>query len=82
MLSLLWAFLKSGIMEEGEIRNSMTGTPQGGIVSPLLSNIYLHSLDRYMEENYLSLSNGLSTAYQKNGHSIRPLISMLKAADL
>jgi retron-type reverse transcriptase len=34
MLSLLWAFLKSGIMEEGEIRNSMTGTPQGGVVTP------------------------------------------------
>jgi len=69
MLSLLWAFLKSGIMEEGEIRNSMAGTPQGGIVSPLLSNIYLHSLDRYMEENYLSLSKHYRTQRRRQGLS-------------
>ena len=43
-------------MEKGEIQETLTGTPQGGIVSPLLANIYLHEFDRYMESKYLSIS--------------------------
>jgi RNA-directed DNA polymerase len=49
ILSLLWKFLRAEIMEQGNLRHSILGTPQGGIVSPLLANIYLHELDRYME---------------------------------
>jgi RNA-directed DNA polymerase len=49
ILSLIWKFLRAGIMEQGTLRHSLLGTPQGGIVSPLLANIYLHELDRYME---------------------------------
>jgi RNA-directed DNA polymerase len=49
ILSLVWKFLKAEIMEQGTTRHSVLGTPQGGIVSPLLANIYLHELDRYME---------------------------------
>jgi RNA-directed DNA polymerase len=49
LLSLIWKFLRAGIMEQGNLRHSLLGTPQGGIVSPLLANIYLHELDRYME---------------------------------
>jgi group II intron reverse transcriptase/maturase len=47
--SLVWKFLRAKIMEQGNLRHSLLGTPQGGIVSPLLANIYLHELDRYME---------------------------------
>jgi group II intron reverse transcriptase/maturase len=46
---LIWEFLKAGIMEEGEYRNSVTGTPQGGIVSPLLANVYLNELDQWVK---------------------------------
>jgi RNA-directed DNA polymerase len=49
VLSLVWKFLRADIMEQGNLRHSVLGTPQGGIVSPLLANIYLHELDRYME---------------------------------
>jgi RNA-directed DNA polymerase len=49
ILSLMWKFLRVGIMEQGNLRHSLIGTPQGGIVSPLLANIYLHELDQYME---------------------------------
>jgi len=36
----------SGVMEDGAVRRKSTGTPQGGIVSPGLANVYLHRLDR------------------------------------
>ena len=49
LLKLVWMFLRSGVMEEGTVRNTTIGTPQGGIISPLLANIYLHELDRHME---------------------------------
>jgi group II intron reverse transcriptase/maturase len=46
LLKLLRALLRAGVMEEGAVRRSVSGTPQGGVVSPLLCNIYLHRLDR------------------------------------
>ena len=46
LLKLLRALLRAGVMEEGAVRRSVTGTPQGGVVSPLLGNVYLHRLDR------------------------------------
>lgn len=49
VLKLIRAFLKAGVMEEMEVRKSERGTPQGGIISPLLANIYLHALDEKLE---------------------------------
>ena len=46
LLALLRAFLRAGVMEQGSVRRPVTGTPQGGVVSPLLANVYLHRLDR------------------------------------
>jgi RNA-directed DNA polymerase len=45
VLKLVRQWLKAGVMEEGVSRPSVAGTPQGGVISPLLSNIYLHALD-------------------------------------
>jgi len=45
MLKLIKKFLEAGILEEGEVRASTSGTPQGGVLSPLLANIYLNYLD-------------------------------------
>jgi group II intron reverse transcriptase/maturase len=45
MLKLVRQWLKAGVMEDGETRSVYTGVPQGGVISPLLSNIYLHVLD-------------------------------------
>jgi RNA-directed DNA polymerase len=45
VLKLVRQWLKAGVMEEGVLRQSVAGSPQGGVISPLLSNIYLHALD-------------------------------------
>ena len=45
VLRLVRAFLKVGILIEGTVRHPVTGTPQGGIISPLLANIYLTAID-------------------------------------
>src|SRR5260370_39366000 len=47
ILKLIRSFLKSGIMDQGKLAPSEEGTPQGGIVSPLLANIYLHRFDEW-----------------------------------
>lgn len=46
VLKLLRAMLHAGVMQDGAVRRSMAGTPQGGVISPCLCNIYLHRLDR------------------------------------
>lgn len=45
ILKLLRKWLEAGVMEEGRVRHPTAGTPQGGVISPLLANIYLHVLD-------------------------------------
>jgi group II intron reverse transcriptase/maturase len=50
LLKLLRQWLAAGVMDEGHWRATTTGTPQGGVISPLLSNIYLHVLDRVWED--------------------------------
>jgi group II intron reverse transcriptase/maturase len=46
LLKLLRAMLSAGVMADGAVRREVTGTPQGGVVSPVLCNVYLHRLDR------------------------------------
>lgn len=45
VLKLLRLWLQAGVMDDGAFRETVTGTPQGGVISPLLSNIYLHAFD-------------------------------------
>jgi RNA-directed DNA polymerase len=52
VLALIQRFLKSGVMVGLELVPSEEGTPQGGIVSPLLANIYLHRFDAWFVEQY------------------------------
>jgi group II intron reverse transcriptase/maturase len=49
LLRLVRAMLRAGVMEQGAVRRSDTGTPQGGVVSPLLANVYLDRLDRHRQ---------------------------------
>jgi len=50
ILRLIRRWLKAGILGEGETRTAVAGTPQGGVISPLLANAYLHALDVAWEE--------------------------------
>jgi RNA-directed DNA polymerase len=45
VLKLLRKWLQAGVMVDGEVTRTVAGTPQGGVISPLLANIYLHVLD-------------------------------------
>lgn len=48
VLKLVRLWLQAGVMEGGRVERTVAGTPQGGVISPLLSNIYLHDFDRAM----------------------------------
>jgi RNA-directed DNA polymerase len=54
VLKLVELWLKAGVMEEMQVRTETAGTPQGGVISPLLANLYLHWLDREWENKGLS----------------------------
>lgn len=53
ILGLVKKFLRAGVMEEGRIKPTRKGTPQGGVISPLLANIVLNHLDWTLEMNNL-----------------------------
>jgi group II intron reverse transcriptase/maturase len=55
VLKLLWQWLKVGVLEDGMVRSTVAGTPQGGVISPLLANIYLHVLDETWSRKYAHL---------------------------
>jgi RNA-directed DNA polymerase len=62
VLGLVKAFLRSGILgEDGQLRNTATGTPQGGILSPLLANVALSALDEHFAEAW----QAAGTSYQR-----------------
>nr|QNO42561.1 hypothetical protein MMHALIEK_00037 [Methanosarcinales archaeon ANME-2c ERB4] len=64
LLQLIGRFLKSGIMEEGKYFETEMGTPQGGILSPVLANVYLHyALDKWFEDEVKPQLPRFCTAY-------------------
>ncbi len=57
LLKLLRSMLKAGYLENWRYHQTYSGTPQGGVISPLLANIYLHELDRFVESELLPAYN-------------------------
>src|SRR5215212_459567 len=57
LLRLVSNMLKAGYMEDWRYNDTVSGTPQGGVISPILSNIYLDKLDRFVEETLLPIYN-------------------------
>lgn len=60
LMKLIHKFLKAGYLEDFVYHNTYSGCPQGGIISPILANIYLHELDLYVTE----LSKGFQKPYK------------------
>jgi len=50
VLKLLRAMLRAGVMQDGQVRPTVAGTPQGGVFSPVMCNVYLHRLDRAWDD--------------------------------
>ncbi|MBT7915274.1 group II intron reverse transcriptase/maturase [Candidatus Bathyarchaeota archaeon] len=55
VVKLMRQWLKAGVVEDGQWHPTMQGTPQGGVISPLLANIYLHELDRCWTHHHSSV---------------------------
>ncbi|MCA1709117.1 MAG: group II intron reverse transcriptase/maturase [Actinobacteria bacterium] len=81
VLALVRLFLKAGLMTEtGRLQRTVTGTPQGGIASPLLANIALSALDRQYEADWQEMSryDGRRQHLQRTGH---PTYRLVRYAD-
>ncbi len=82
-LKLLNDLLKNGIMEKYTYKQNLTGTPQGGIVSPLLFNIYMFEFDRYINDTILKEYNietkpKPNPEYKKSRRKMEKLIQLWK----
>lgn len=84
VLKLILAFLKAGVMVEGTVRHSVTGSPQGGIISPMLSNIYLTAIDeRYGRWSMRPREPSINAAARRvrDHRRGRPVFYMVRYAD-
>mgnify|MGYP001164604324 FL=1 len=91
VLKLIRKWLQAGIMEEGKVRTSIIGAPQGGVISPLLSNIYLNVMDSLWEKKFSHLGSIVRYAddfvivCKRKEHalkSIQVILAIMKKLDL
>ena len=87
-LKLIHQLLKSGILDQNKFEHSLSGTPQGGIVSPLLFNIYMFELDKFIYENIIKeiqtkpLKQRKDKTWQNLGYKIKKLYQQWKSSSL
>jgi RNA-directed DNA polymerase len=80
VLALIKTFLKAGILsEDGMVRDTHTGTPQGGILSPLLANIALSVLDAHFHDKWMmGCTDNRQASWQRTNHKKRYGTAMCK----
>jgi len=82
LLNLIGGMLKAGYLEDWRYYDTMSGTPQGGIISPLLANIYLNELDSFAENTLLPAYNrGKKHKHNSEYHRIQNRLSKARAKD-
>lgn len=79
---LIWKFLRAGYMEDWKYNTTYSGCPQGGIISPLLANIYLNELDKFAETTaekfYRKREHARYAEYDRISYEIRKVKMQLE----
>lgn len=85
IIKLIYKFLKAGYLEDWQYHKTYSGTPQGGIISPLLANIYLHELDKYVMKLKTEFdtpnTEKITPEYRELQNEIKMLSYYIKKAD-
>ncbi len=84
IIKLIYSFLKAGYLENWQYHKTYSGTPQGGILSPLLANIYLHELDKFVirlkEEYDTPQAEQITPEYQELHNELKRISWHIKKA--
>jgi len=75
---LIWKFLKAGYIEDWKYNKTFSGCPQGGIISPLLSNIYLHELDKFVEQMAKEFYKPSERKYTDEYYACRTKVELIR----
>lgn len=82
-IRLIRKFLKAGYVEGWQFHNTYSGTPQGGIISPILANIYLDKLDKYIKEYIAKFDKGKKRKFSREsmdfGNARKRIVRRLKS---
>lgn len=78
-INLIWKFLRAGYVEDWVFHKTYSGAPQGGIISPLLSNIYLNELDKYVEQYMKSYDKDNKRVHNLTYHNLASKINHRKS---
>ena len=78
-INLIWKFLRAGYVEDWVFHRTYSGAPQGGIISPLLSNIYLNELDKYVEQYIKNYNKGDKRTHNLTYHNLASKIAKRKS---
>jgi group II intron reverse transcriptase/maturase len=78
-INLIWKFLRAGYVEDWVFHKTYSGAPQGGIISPLLSNIYLNELDKYVEQYIEHYNKGDKQVHNLTYHNLASKIYYRKS---
>ena len=79
LIHLIWKFLRAGYVEDWVFHKTYSGAPQGGIISPLLSNIYLNELDQYVEQYIDNYNKGDKRTHNITYHNLASKIAKRKS---
>ena len=78
-LDLIRDMLKAGYVEDWQYHKTHSGTPQGGIISPILANIYLHEFDEFMEQKKQEFDQGKARRKGKEWYKVTKAIQYLRS---